>query len=94
MSHTLRYHPRVADRDLPRLPGEARKRIERAIATKLAVSPERFGKPLQGTLRPYRKLRVGDHRIVFTVEAREVRILAIAHRRDVYDEAARRRPPR
>ncbi len=90
MAYTLSYHPRVADTDLPKIPAEARDRIARAIEAKLTAAPERFGVPLKGTLRGYRKLRVGDHRVVFKIQASTVWILAVMHRRDVYERAARR----
>ena len=77
MAYTLRYHPRVADHDLPKIPAQTRRRIARAIESRLATSPERFGAPLTGSLRGYWKLRVGDYRVVFKVAAREVWILAI-----------------
>ena len=92
MQYTLRYHPRVADQDLPKIPAETHRRIARSIETRLATAPERFGAPLKGTLRGYRKLRVGDYRVVFTVDASEVWVLAIMHRRDVYERASRRLP--
>lgn len=90
MAYTLRYHPRVADQDLPKIPAETRRRIARQIEARLATSPERFGAPLSGSLRGYWKLRVGDHRVVFRVGGTEVWILAVLHRKDVYDRAARR----
>lgn len=90
MAHVLRYHPRVADEDLPKIATENRRRIERAIAARLTTEPQRFGAPLTGSLRGYWKLRVGDHRVVFRVSGSEVWILAILHRRDAYERAARR----
>jgi mRNA-degrading endonuclease RelE of RelBE toxin-antitoxin system len=35
-------------------------------------------------------LRVGEFRVVYELKGREVVILVITHRRDVYDEAYRR----
>jgi mRNA interferase RelE/StbE len=90
VSYTLRYHPRVQDRDLPKITADARRRIASAIGTKLVTQPERYGAPLQGTLRGYRKLRVGDHRVIFRIRSKEVWILAIVHRKDAYAEAERR----
>jgi mRNA interferase RelE/StbE len=58
----------------------------------LSTTPERYGVPLAGTLRGYWKLRVGDYRVVFRVTADAVWILAILHRREVYEAAERRRP--
>lgn len=92
MPYTLRYHPRVADQDLPKIPAETRRRIARSIETRLGTSPERFGAPLKGTLRGYWKLRVGDYRVVFTVGGGDVWVLAVLHRKDVYDRAPRRLP--
>ncbi|MEK7860373.1 MAG: type II toxin-antitoxin system RelE/ParE family toxin [Chloroflexota bacterium] len=88
--YTLRYHPRVADQDLPKISTENRRRIARMIEARLSTSPERFGAPLRGSLRGYWKLRVGDYRVVFKVGEGEVWILAVLHRKDVYDRASRR----
>ena len=65
-------------------------RIGRAIDGRLTTAPERYGEALAGSLRGYRKLRVGDYRVIFAVVGSDVRILAILHRRDVYDRVARR----
>lgn len=90
MSYTLRYHPAVRADDLPKIPAETRRRIGRLIETRLGASPERFGVPLSGSLRGYWKLRVGDYRVVFKVAGRDVWILAVLHRKDVYGQASRR----
>lgn len=92
MAYALRYHPRVADRDVQKIPALMRTRIARTIEARLSTSPEEYGVPLAGTLRGYWKLRVGDYRVVFRVTADEVWVLAILHRRDVYETARRRLP--
>ena len=92
MAYTLRYHPRVADQDLPKIPTETRRRIARQIEARLGTSPEHFGAPLKGSLHGYWKLRVGDYRVVFKVDGNSVWILAVLHRKDVYGRAARRLP--
>ncbi|TMF72679.1 MAG: type II toxin-antitoxin system RelE/ParE family toxin [Chloroflexi bacterium] len=89
MSYTLRYHPAVRDDDLPKISAEARRRIGRLIQARLGTDPARFGAPLTGSLRGYWKLRVGDYRVVFKVAGRDVWILAVVHRRDVYERASR-----
>jgi len=89
--YTLRYHPRVADQDLKPIPAETRRRIARSIDARLATAPERYGVPLTGSLRGYWKLRVGDYRAVFKITSTaDVLILAILHRKHVYERAARR----
>lgn len=88
--YRLVYHPAVASDDVPKIPADIRRRIARAIESRLSEHPERYGRPLSGTLRGYWKLRVGDYRVVFRIVGREVRVFAIRHRRDVYNEVARR----
>ncbi len=90
MGFRVIYHPAVAGEDLPRIPADLRGRIARVIEARLTTAPERYGRPLRGTLRGYWKLRVGDYRVVFKPTGDEVRILAIRHRRDVYDANTRR----
>ena len=90
MSYALRYHPAVRAEDLPKISSEARRRISRLIETRLGADPARFGAPLSGSLRGYWKLRVGDYRVVFRVVGKDVWILVVLHRRDVYDRASRR----
>ena len=90
MAYALRYHARVRGDDLPRISAEAQRRIARSIETRLTSAPERYGVPLSGTLHGYRKLRVGDYRVVFQISRAEVWILAIVHRRDAYQRAERR----
>ncbi len=80
----------MADDDLPKIPAAARDRIAPLIEERLTMSPGRFGSPLKGSLRGYWKLRVGDYRVVFRVNKTDVWILAVIHRKDVYERAARR----
>jgi mRNA interferase RelE/StbE len=80
----------VVDHDLRKIPVETRKRIAAIIVERLATNPERFGAPLKGSLRGSWKLRAGDYRIVFKVGGSDVWILAVVHRKDVYERASRR----
>ncbi|MDO8620200.1 MAG: type II toxin-antitoxin system RelE/ParE family toxin [bacterium] len=81
----ISYHYRVVAEDIPRLSPEWRVRIQEAITQKLTTHPEVFGKPLRRSLVGYRKFRVGDYRIIFRIEKREVKVVIIGHRRDVYE---------
>ena len=80
----IHYHPKVVREDIPALSLVWSKRIRAAIEEKLMYAPEKFGKPLRESLRGYRKLRVGEYRIVFRIEHYEVFVLAILHRSIVY----------
>lgn len=90
MNWKVVYHPDVVEKDLPGFSREVQRMILDAVDAKLASHPDRFGKPLSAGLKGYRKLRVGDYRVVYVLRDREVLVLVIAHRRDVYDEAHRR----
>ncbi|MBS0154305.1 MAG: type II toxin-antitoxin system RelE/ParE family toxin [Nitrospira sp.] len=50
----------------------------------------KYGVPLQKTLKGYWKLRVGDYRVVYKLEKDGVLILAVRHRKTVYDDMLRR----
>jgi mRNA interferase RelE/StbE len=49
----------------------------------LLRAPERYSEPLRRTLKGYRKLRVGDYRIVLKLEKETILILGICHRKDI-----------
>jgi len=84
MNFEIRYHEAVVSDDIPKLSQEWRDTIKNAIEKKLTASPEVFGKPLRHSLKGYRKLRVGDYRIVFSIEKNIVKIFVIQHRSVVY----------
>ncbi len=86
----LLYQEQVVKTDIPKLSTTDRTRVRHAIENKLSVHPELYGMPLRQSLAGYRKLRVGDYRIVFRISKKQVIIFAIAHRRMVYDMAEKR----
>ena len=83
----LEYYESVVKRDIPALPKTMRLRIKKAIEQRLVNDPVTYGKPLQYALKGHRRLRVGDYRIIYRIlaERRCVLIVAIDHRKDVYD---------
>jgi len=91
MPYILRYHPDVKAVDLPLIDEKLKQRLRKAIETRLATHPERYGAPLRRNLRGYWKLRVGDYRVVYKLVSDAVLILAIMHRKDVYQIMERRR---
>ena len=86
------YHPEVVRKDIPRLDPPTRQRIKSAIESKLASRPEEFGKPLAYNKAGIWSLRVGDWRVLFTMQSEELWILRIGHRREVYDALGREVP--
>ena len=95
MKWKVLYHPEVED-DLISVGHGAARRIVKAIDQKLTTEPFQFGAPLSGNLGMFRKLRIGDYRIVYQVIQNEVivYVLAVGPRRDkeVYQEAVLRKP--
>lgn len=90
VTYHIIYHKDVASRDIPQIGNSWKKEICHAIEVKLSASPEVFGVPLRNTLKGYRKLRVGDYRIIFRIESKTVKIFAIGHRSSVYLLAGKR----
>lgn len=84
------YHHDVAKRDLPRLTKSLCKRIFAAVENKIMTAPLDFGKPLRSPLGNFRSLRVGDYRIVYALEKKRIIILAVGHRKDIYETAVGR----
>lgn len=84
MSWKVEYTPTAA-RAIRKFDPGTRSQVLAAIE-RLIQDPVR-GKPLQLTLKGLRSWRTSDWRIIYRVtEARlEILILAVGHRRDVYD---------
>ncbi len=87
MTFSLIYHPVVESDDLPALDTYVRSRILVALEERVAIRPAAFGKPLRGTLKGLWSIRVGDHRMIYTIAGAEVYVLLIGHRREAYREA-------
>jgi len=92
MGYNLLYHPDVSECDLPKIPRNIQKAIKRAIEERLLPEPFLSGAPLRQSLKGHRKLRVGDYRIIYRVEANEIIILKIGHRKEVYARVFSRLP--
>jgi mRNA interferase RelE/StbE len=90
MSFRILYHPAVKD-DLVRINEKLKKRIKKAVETRLMVAPEQYGEPLRKTLKGYWKMRIGDYRLVFKVARTEILVLGIIHRKNVYESVSKRK---
>jgi mRNA interferase RelE/StbE len=88
-SYVTLFHPEFPD-DLRRLPANVRKRIVTAVEKRLGQAPHQYGQRLRQSLHGYWKLRVGDHRVVYDIVGRDVRVYGVLHRRDVYTAISRR----
>lgn len=85
MRFRIEYHYLVIKEDIPRLSKFWRDEVRLAIETKLTTHPDLYGKPLRRSIAGYKRLRVGDYRIIFRIEGKMVKIMIIGHRSVVYE---------
>lgn len=73
-----------AIKELRKLPQEDAIRILKAVSS-LADNPL-TGLPLKGAFQGFRKLRVGEFRVIYSFlkDVATIQILRVAHRREVY----------
>lgn len=86
LKYSALYHPLTLKNDIPKIDKRWRGEVKNAIETKLTTQPDLFGAPLRQTLKGYRKLRVGDYRVIYRIEKETVKVIIIAHRRDAYEK--------
>lgn len=72
-----------AIRDIAQLDQQSRERIKEVLE-RYSESPKAYAKkmvdPVLGTYR----FRIGDYRVIFDIEDKDIVILRIGHRRDIY----------
>lgn len=90
VEYSIVHHPLVVTKDIPQLDAFWRREIRDAVRSKLTAKPEIYGIPLSHTLKGFRKLRVGDYRVIYQVVGKKVRTLIIDHRSRVYKKAEKR----
>ena len=82
-TYSIAFDP-LAINELAALDVLWRGEIRSAIIAKLCTRPNIYGKPLRRTLKGCWTLRVGDYRIVYRIERKTVKILAVIHRSSDY----------
>jgi mRNA interferase RelE/StbE len=93
MNYTLAYYTSVR-LDFQNMDAAIRTRVVKSLQKKLKTRPLEFGTFLKDSLYPFLKLRIGNWRIIYSVDEKkkEVTIVTIGPRRnkEVYKEALRR----
>jgi mRNA interferase RelE/StbE len=84
------YVKEVVNEGLPSMLEPWKSDIKKAIESKLMTRPEVYSRPLRRSLKGYRKLKVGEYRVILRIEEETIMIFAIQHRSKVYDSANKR----
>lgn len=85
MPYAIEYLKSVLKKDLATLSQPVLIQIKTAIEEKLMLDPIGFGKPLRYNLKGCRSLRVGDYRILYQINKQTILVVAIKHRKEVYE---------
>lgn len=80
MNYDITYLKVVASDDIPKRNGAWKRKIKKAIETKLTTEPTLYGQPLRRNLAGCYKLRVSDYRVIYQVTQQAVVVIAIQHR--------------
>ena len=79
---------RRATEDLKALPGTVREAVLETLA-RIGLEPESVGKRLVGPLEGLWSARVGNYRVLYTIEQSRIIIRAIRHRAVAYRRSGR-----
>ncbi len=82
MAYNIQYKKSVG-KDLGRIGKPEARRLLDKIEKDLSTHPDRYPM-LQGPLAGLRKMRVGDYRVIYAILDKDILILRIGNRRDVY----------
>jgi mRNA interferase RelE/StbE len=85
LAFSLIWHEKVL-KDFESINVEDAGRIEERIKKYLALNPEILGKPLKGMFKGFYSYRIGDYRVIYTLDRAEntIRILHMKHRKEAY----------
>ncbi len=85
MAYKVVWHEK-ANADLKSLDRVIAQKIIDRVKCHLVQQPDTLGKPLKGVLQGLYRYRMGDYRIVYSIDRKEsqISILHVAHRSDVY----------
>jgi len=85
LAYSIRWHEKVL-KDLKALDRKNAGDIVKRVKAYLVKDPVSLGKPLKGIFHGLYRYRYGDYRVINAVNQpeREILILRIGHRKDVY----------
>jgi mRNA interferase RelE/StbE len=88
--YNILYDDGVVNEDLPNILEPWQSEIRKAIELKLMTCPEVYSRPLRRSLKGYRKLKVGDYRIILRIEDNVFKVFVIQHRSVMCETAPKR----
>jgi mRNA interferase RelE/StbE len=92
--YTVLIDKLVLEEDFKGIDRPDQQKIIKSIRKKLAIEPEKYGKPLKGDLSGLWKLRAGQYRVIYEVKKEKVLVyvVKVGFRRDeeVYREILKR----
>ena len=79
-------YKRSVKKDLKGISRNMKHTLQKAIETKLMIDPIKFGLPLKRNLKGLMKLRVGQYRIIYSIQKNTITVfvIKIGHRKEVY----------
>ena len=82
MRYELVYTNR-AIKDIQKLDPEIKKRIGKALL-RYEENPLNYGEKLIDPKLGTYRFRIGDYRVIFDIEGKDIVVLRVGHRRDIY----------
>lgn len=76
-------YTKPAVKDINKLDSVAKKRLKKAME-RFVANPQYFGKKLVDPKLGEFRFRIGDYRIIFDIKDRDIVILRVGHRREIY----------
>ncbi len=73
----------LAVKDIKKLPPDIKKRIGKTLL-RYQQDPLGYSEPLTDARLGTHRFRIGDYRVIFDLEDRDIVILRVGHRRDIY----------
>ncbi|MBI5872564.1 MAG: type II toxin-antitoxin system RelE/ParE family toxin [Candidatus Omnitrophica bacterium] len=74
---TVKIHKLVLSEDFKLISPENQRFILQHIRKKLTIDPLLYGKPLIGELKGYWRLRVGDFRVIYKINRKNIEVLVV-----------------
>lgn len=85
MAYRVLWHEHALN-DLKELDRQTAGKIVSRVKGYLSQDPEKLGKPLKGVLKGLYRYRIGDYRIMYSIDRgdNQISILSVGRRKDIY----------